>query len=741
MRYFYSVYPEKGGKGRFVMKKAFLFTLCAFSGVLALLLASCPGAWEGIDNMAEVRIGAAGGNGRTALPNAEERDAATVKVRFTSPGKAAIEKEFGALGGTVRLEAGTWRLESKSYNSDQRLRGMADEEVELKPGSGHTIELETCVGIQNETDLIAALGSEGLPGIGKDDRPGKPEILVLENDITLTKSAEVSGGWGYIIIAEPGTTRTIKRNLETANVFILNDADLTLGREGESGKLIVDENNLNRNAFVEAGGALHIAGNTTFINDENTPPPVTVHFHLNGGTSSDIPPVRVPAGNCVDMPSPNPTSSGYNFTGWYSDAGGTNRYDFNAPVTRDLHLYAGWTTDLCTVKIGENIHGALALASAFSTATAGTSDNPAVITLYANTNVDSEILIGDGSVIILTSITDCEISKGSSNGSLFNVNNPNAKLTVTGHVTLKGKTGNNLPLVNVASGEFILDGNAKITGNNNSSSGGGVLVVGASSTFTMKGGSITDNTAGSSGGGVYVGSNGTFNMEGGSISGNSASKGGGVSVYSEHVTMSGGSINSNTATSYGGGVSVEENSGKFTLKGGSIAGNTALSSGGGVYVTLGEFIIEGGAISGNNASGASDGGGGIYINKGTVTMSGGNIVGNTAVNDGGGIRIDISPGSLTMTGGSITGNTAQGTTNGGGGVYMGANTSFTMSDTASITGNTAVNLGGGVYLQGGTFALTGNNTEMVKENHASNSNNVKKYSGTITINGNPGAEW
>jgi hypothetical protein len=137
----------------------------------------------------------------------------------------------------------------------------------------------------------------------------------------------------------------------------------------------------------------------------------------------------------------------------------------------------------------------------------------------------------------------------------------------------------------------------------------------------MNGGEISDNSTtvyssiDSYGGGVYI-SSGSFTMSGGTISDNSAnfsanSYGGGVYVSGGSFTMSNGTISDNsaisfTANSYGGGVCVS--GGSFTMSGGTISGNSATSSssfsscgGGGVYVgTNGVFNKTDGTITDTN---------------------------------------------------------------------------------------------------------------------------------------------
>ena len=105
-----------------------------------------------------------------------------------------------------------------------------------------------------------------------------------------------------------------------------------------------------------------------------------------------------------------------------------------------------------------------------------------------------------------------------------------------------------------------ITGNTTTGGENTTWRSGGVWVR-DNSTFTMYGGSITDNTTVWNGGGVYVEGSGKFYMHGGEISGNYAS--------------------SNSGSS-GGGVHISSGS-TFTMTGGSITGNNA-GTGGGVYV-------------------------------------------------------------------------------------------------------------------------------------------------------------
>jgi uncharacterized repeat protein (TIGR02543 family) len=68
-----------------------------------------------------------------------------------------------------------------------------------------------------------------------------------------------------------------------------------------------------------------------------------VQFDPNGGSFGDWENKYLLAaeGQNVDKPH-DPTKSGYALVGWYTDKALTKPYDFNAPVTHDLTLYAKW---------------------------------------------------------------------------------------------------------------------------------------------------------------------------------------------------------------------------------------------------------------------------------------------------------------------------------------------------------------------------------------------------------------
>ena len=141
--------------------------------------------------------------------------------------------------------------------------------------------------------------------------------------------------------------------------------------------------------------------------------------------------------------------------------------------------------------------------------------------------------------------------------------------------------------------------------------GGGVFLIGTTNSnvtapsFTMHGGTISDNTADASdggGGGVYVGEKCSFTMDGGTITGNTATNGNGGGIYIHmlsRVTISGGEITNNTASGsgirYGGGIYSESG---VTVSNVTITGNNA-KAGGGIYGN-GTIALTDAIVTGNN---------------------------------------------------------------------------------------------------------------------------------------------
>lgn len=183
--------------------------------------------------------------------------------------------------------------------------------------------------------------------------------------------------------------------------------------------------------------------------------------------------------------------------------------------------------------------------------------------------------------------------------------------------------------VNDVAHKFIMY-NGCITGNK-TTHGAGVFLY-SNTTFTMYGGSITENECNSDtylpcGGGVYAFTNATFTMYGGDITKNKADYGGGVSTSGDtaNFTMYGGSITENHANKSGGGI--YSNSNNISIYGGSVTDNSVTKNGkaGGIYVSSSDTLTVGGNvnISGNWKGDSEESGSknNVYLNGNTSGTS------------------------------------------------------------------------------------------------------------------------
>lgn len=271
--------------------------------------------------------------------------------------------------------------------------------------------------------------------------------------------------------------------------------------------------------------------------------------------------------------------------------------------------------------------------------------------------------------------------------------------------------------------------------------GGMALYAGAGTfTFRMTGGTVSNNLASQEGGGFVISHKGPGDLvfQQSIFSQNTANGSGGGIYYantgegnSSTLTMRGTNVSDNTAGSTGGGLRLSSGTGTLTalLEDCNVSSNTALSSGGGIWNggTDDRLTLSGiSTVTGNRTQ--SGNGGGIYFNSDIGTML---LTGNVKVsenraderitisgNHGGGICLvpgiltiqdyaEISSNSAGQYGGGVSaaensqiimlGGTVKDNVSGqaGGGIWNHVNSVTTLTDGA-ITNNKAV-LGNSIY--------------------------------------------
>jgi hypothetical protein len=212
----------------------------------------------------------------------------------------------------------------------------------------------------------------------------------------------------------------------------------------------------------------------------------------------------------------------------------------------------------------------------------------------------------------------------------------NGTVTLTGTLTISGavqfygtgtiqraETFTSGNMIDVSGGADLILNGITLDGNNVSvASKRGIYVSGDGSSVRMESGSIINHVNSTANSSLYGGSavlleadtgQATFTMNGGTISDNKAQsfggaiciKGRGDSDYGGHFKMNGGTISGNTVTSTtaaNGGAAIFVR-GFFTMTGGTISGNTTGINGGAIYSTsYAKTNLEGGTISGNTST-------------------------------------------------------------------------------------------------------------------------------------------
>lgn len=161
---------------------------------------------------------------------------------------------------------------------------------------------------------------------------------------------EVSGG--------QFTDKEVAKHLKSGKAVLFNDGKYAVGDKGAvKGDATYSVTNTDGTVvyFTDAQAA------NDYAKESGAQAPVvlkvTVNFDSNQGTAVDSQLVAV--GDKVAKPA-DPTKKGYTFSGWFTDEGCTNAYDFDAPVEGtqpELTLYAGWKAVPATVEPGTGDNG------------------------------------------------------------------------------------------------------------------------------------------------------------------------------------------------------------------------------------------------------------------------------------------------------------------------------------------------------------------------------------------------
>jgi len=364
----------------------------------------------------------------------------------------------------------------------------------------------------------------------------------------------------------------------------------------------------------------------------------------------------------------------------------------------------------------------------------GGNDKTHIITVMSNISIpptpSTENTFGSCEKITVIIEGTTTITVTSNNGNLLRVGK-NQTVSVK-NITLKGIDNNEGSVVIVTDGEFIMEGNALVTGNKKiRGSGGGVRID--DGIFTMKdNATVSNNSIGycgfrEGGGGVCI-QGGTFLMQDDAIvsdntAGGYGSNWGGVFVRNGTFTMkNNASIKNNNDSG------VRFDTGTFIMQDNAIVKENSRT---GVYISADGGIADVTMRDNTKVVGNYDGGVFVYggLRSATFSMKDNTSISGNSSTKGGGINIGLNGSAILQGNATITSNTVGAITSRnnnnvhayGGGVYIDYGGSFIMLDNTRVSGNSVISRrgsnaegrnilranGGGIYVEGGSFTMKG----------------------------------
>ncbi len=157
----------------------------------------------------------------------------------------------------------------------------------------------------------------------------------------------VEGRWFLVDSCWDGSfTSATNPNNFSHNYFLVNDEEFkTAGDGGHAGDTNVLGDDPANDTYYFANkfwsGITGPIAQSDYAEDAKlSAKTYTVSYETNGG--SQLTAQTVTKGDTAQRPD-DPTKIGYAFDGWFTDAGLTNSFDFNAAITANMVLYAKWS--------------------------------------------------------------------------------------------------------------------------------------------------------------------------------------------------------------------------------------------------------------------------------------------------------------------------------------------------------------------------------------------------------------
>ena len=244
-------------------------------------------------------------------------------------------------------------------------------------GSGGGIYASSTVNINGQTEICNNTAGQG-GGISASD--SGTSICTISENVKISHNTAIYGG-GYYSSSSSSAQLTISGNVLISDNTATGNSKSTMGSGG--GIRVAKYSSLMISDGVVFSGnkatAIRVQDiSSTLDNDKNGTPDLTdyshtigavildnfvdngqnataynnydinyasdsyvVSFDTNGGTTIDHQFISADGMSLALVPE-DPTSNGYDFTGWFADNMLTTEFDFAVPITASTTIYAGW---------------------------------------------------------------------------------------------------------------------------------------------------------------------------------------------------------------------------------------------------------------------------------------------------------------------------------------------------------------------------------------------------------------
>ena len=223
---------------------------------------------------------------------------------------------LGAEGGDTLADGETITTEDGTGTKITNDEGK----ITITPGDGGTT---TTITPDDGATVNSGDGSVNVPGGSTVTTGDGPSVTVGEDGATIDPD-------GGVTLPEGGSA-----TVGDTEITVPGGGTITPNDDGSvtipGGSTVVDKDG-DEYTYPPEGGTLDPDGTVVYT--------VTVTFDSQGG--SDVASRNVDVNTPVAEPDA-PTRSGYSFRGWYTAASGGEEWDFSAPVTGDMTLYARWS--------------------------------------------------------------------------------------------------------------------------------------------------------------------------------------------------------------------------------------------------------------------------------------------------------------------------------------------------------------------------------------------------------------